>query len=127
MKPTQPADAIMLTLPVMYFKDIGKTCDEFKHLFERYMQQPDSIWNFRLTNLPKQDVAWVYFVFDGQVQYRLNLVQYERNTSKVFKDGGVLREFPVSNWVILTGPVVKPAQPVYQRGFQGFRYCNQIF
>jgi hypothetical protein len=125
----QPPDGIILTLPVAFFKDRQTTTEAFKPLFERQMQSEYSIWNFRLTNLPTQDVQYVYIVFDGHVQYRANLVMYERHKSKRFVDApdGRPRDFPNANWVLFTGPLVKPTEPIRMKGFQGFRYSRKIF
>lgn len=127
--PALVPDAIVLTLPVMFFQDRGMTTDEFKTSFERYMQREDALWNFRLTNLPTRDVLYVYLIFDGHLQYRVNLVQYERNKVKRFKDAldGKVRDFPPSNWVLFTGPLVKPVNPWPLKGFQGFRYATTLF
>lgn len=122
-------DGIMLTLPTMFFKDRNMSTDDFKKYFERFMQKEDAIWNFKLTNLPKFEVIYVYLVFDKQVQYRCMLVQYERNITKSFRDAadGKLRLFKNENWVIFTGPVVKPPHEWPQKGFQGFRYTAELF
>lgn len=128
MKIEQP-DAIVLTLPVAFFKDRGMNAEEFKQLFERHMRKDGCYWNFKLTNLPKHDVLYVYLVFDGHIQYRANLMCYERNKTKTFTDSvdKKVRTFPLSNWVLFTGPVVKPSEPIQMRGFQGFRYSAVIF
>lgn len=122
-------EGIMLTLPTMFFADRGTTCEDFKKLFERYMQRDDAVWNFKLTNLPKHDIAWVYLVFDKQVQYQCNFLQYERNKSKVFVDApdGRERKFEKCNWVLFTGPAIKPPHEWPQKGFQGFRYTTKLF
>ncbi len=127
--PTIMPDGIVLTLPKMFFNDRNTGIEEFKVLFERYMKQEDGLWNFKLTNLPKHEVCFVYIVFDGKIQYRCNLVAYERNVSKSFKDApdNKVREFPNCNWVLLSGPAVKPPHEFIQKGFQGFRYCTQLF
>lgn len=127
--PSIMPDGIVLTLPVAFFKDRGMSYSEFEKLFERYMRREDAIWNFRLTNLPKHDVAYVYLIFDGFLQYRANLVQYERNVAKKFYDSpdGRVRSFPPSNWVLFTGPIVKAPQDWPLKGFQGFRYCTKLF
>jgi hypothetical protein len=127
--PSIPADGIMLTLPKQFFWDRGWTYKEFKKYFERVMAKEDTVWNFRLTNLPKQEVAYVYIVFDGFIQYRLNLVMYERNKSKYFTDSPekLLRSFENANWVILSGPAVKAPYEMPQKGFQGFRYTTKLF
>lgn len=122
-------DGIMLTLPTMFFEDRKMTIEQFKEVFERQMSMDDSYWNFKLTNLPLHDVAYVYLVFDKQVQYRCNLMCYERNKTKSFKDSPdqVVRNFPNQNWVLFTGPVIKPPYEWPQKGFQGFRYTTKLF
>jgi hypothetical protein len=121
---------IALTLPVQFFTERGTTTEAFKKLFERYMAREDAIWNFRLTNLPTaQDLLWVYLIFDRHIQYRCNFVGYERNKEKTFVDApdGRERRFAPANWVLFTGPAIKPAELWFQRGHQGFRYTTQIF
>lgn len=127
--PSIMPEGIMLTLPVAFFDDRGTEIGPFIKMFERYMSREESLWNFRLTNLPKHDIAWVYMVFDKKVQFRLNFVQYERNISKTFHDApdGKVRTFPNCNWVIMCGPAIKPPHEWPQKGFQGFRYTTQLF
>jgi hypothetical protein len=122
-------EGIMLTLPVAFFEDRKWGCEGFIKMFERYMSKEDSIWNFRLTNLPTHEVAWVYLVFDKKVQFRVNMVMYERNVSKYFYDGPDKKEraFPSANWVILSGPAIRPPHEWPQKGFQGFRYTTKLF
>lgn len=127
--PSIMPDGIMLTLPTQFFEDRKMTTSEFKVLFERYMAGEEALWNFRLTNLPKHDVQYVYLVFDKHVQYRTNLVCYERNKTKRFKDAPdqKVRDFPNANWVLFTGPIIKPPYEWPQKGFQGFRYTTKLF
>lgn len=122
-------EGIVLTLPVAFFKDRGISPAEFEKMFVEYMQEDDAIWNFKLTNLPLQDVAYVYLIFDGFLQYRAQLVQYERNVAKEFHDAPdrQVRSFPPTNWVLFTGPVVKCPYVRELKGFQGFRYCTKLF
>jgi hypothetical protein len=102
---------------------------EFEKMFVRYMRRDDAIWNFRLTNLPLHDVAYVYLIFEGFIQYRGNLVQYERNVAKEFYDAPdcKVRSFPPSNWVLFTGPVIPAPREWPMKGFQGFRYTTKLF
>jgi hypothetical protein len=127
--PSLMPEGIMITMPVAFFEDRKMNIEQFTEVFERFMAMDDGLWNFKLTNLPKHDVAYVYIVFDKKVQYRVNLVQYERNVSKQFKDShdGKVRKFPSCNWVILCGPAVKPPHEWPQKGFQGFRYTTKLF
>jgi len=122
-------EGIALTLPKMFFEDRGWTYADFEKYFERFMQGEDHIWNFKLTNLPTHDVAWAYIIFDGYIQFRANVVMYERNKSKIFNDGPnkQVREFPSANWIILSGPAIKAPYEFPQKGFQGFRYTTKLF
>lgn len=127
--PNIQPDGIVLTFPVAFFKDRGMTCAEFEKLFTRYMRTEDAVWNFRLTNLPTRQVQYVYLIFDGFLQFRATLIEYQRNVAKEFNDSedGQIRRFPVSNWVLFTGPLVKCPFNRMMRGFQGFRYCTELF
>jgi hypothetical protein len=123
-------DSIVLTLPKQFFDDRGWSIEKFNKYFERVMRKEDWLWNFRLTNLPStNDIAWVYLVYGGFFQWKMNFVQYERNVSKSFSDGPkkAAREFPNANWVILAGPPVKAPEGWPQKGFQGFRYACNLF
>lgn len=113
----------------MFFEDRKMTPEQFKPMFERQMRPDGNFWNFKLTNLPKHDVLYVYIVFDSKIQYRCNLVCYERNVSKNLRDSTdhLMRHFEECNWVIFTGPVVKPTEDFPKKGFQGFRYTQKIF
>lgn len=125
----KPPDGIIVTLPVAFFQERKMSPADFERYFVKVMSEEDCLWHYKLTNLPKQDVLYVYFVFDGFLQYRLNLVQYERGTEKVFNDtpDGIERYFEPTNWVICSGPAVKCPTEIQMKGFQGFRYCETIF
>lgn len=122
-------DSIVVTLPVEFFADRGWDYEGFNKMFYNYMAEDDALWNYRLTNLPTKDVAWVYLVYDGKFQFRTNLVQIERNVSKTFGDGptGEEWDFPNANWLILSGPAIVAPEGWEQKGFQGFRYAYQLF
>jgi len=124
-----PPEAIILTMPVAFFKDRNMPEDKFADYFERYMRHETATWNFVKKQLPTQDVAWVYLVWSGKIQFRLNLVCYERNQSKSFDDSwdGKVRHFPEKNWIILSGPAVRPPHDIYIKGFQGHRYTEKLF
>lgn len=122
-------EGIVLTLPVAFFKDRGMSCTEFEKYFLEVMEPEDAIWNFRLSNLPLLDVQYVYLIFEGFLQYRGNLVMYERNKAKRFNDtpDGKTRTFSPCNWVLFTGPIIKCPFERQLKGFQGFRYSTKLF
>lgn len=126
---SEPPEAIILTMPVAFFNDRNMDQESFGKYFERFMRHPDALWNFKKKTLPTQDVAWVYLIWSGKVQFRLNFVQYERNQTKTFTDSwdGKERHFPAMNWIILSGPAIKAPYDIPMQGFQGHRYSQKIF
>lgn len=122
-------EAIILTMPVAFFKDRNMSYHEFCKLFEETMSDEDSTWNFVKKNLPIHDVAFVYIVFDGFVQYRTNMVSYERNKTMEFYDApdGKVRRFDNKNWIILSGPAIIAPYDIPMKGFQGHRYSKKLF
>lgn len=122
-----PPIAIILTLPVAFFTDRNMTVDEFIPLFRRHMQQDDALWYFKKKSLPVHEVAWVYIVFGGHVQFKTNLVGYERNRTYTFRDAKDQRNrtFENCNWIILCGPAIPAPYPIPMKGFQGFRYVTK--
>lgn len=152
---SEPPDALILTMPVAFFLDragnpsayyvhtgndpipytynkklfLSEYMEKFNAYFERFMRQEDVTWNFKKKTLPTQDVAWVYLVWDGKIQFRLNFVCYERNTSKEFSDDfdGRVRKFPNMNWIIMAGPAIRPPYEMPMKGFQGHRYTQKLF
>lgn len=126
---SEPPEAIILTMPVAFFKDRGMDQEVFGKYFERFMRHEDSLWNFKKTQLPTVEVAWVYLVWLGKIQFRLNFVEYQRNKSKVFTDAydGKARSFPKMNWIILSGPAIPAPYDIPMKGFQGHRYTKKLF
>lgn len=126
---SQPPEAIILTMPVAFFKEREMDQESFGKYFERFMRRPESLWNYKKKQLPTEEVAWVYLVWNGKVQFRLNFVQYERNKSKTFNDtyDGKVRKFPKMNWIILSGPAIPAPYEIPMKGFQGHRYTQKIF
>jgi 1-acyl-sn-glycerol-3-phosphate acyltransferase len=123
----EPPIGILLTMPRAFFEDRGWDEKQFAQYFERLMRHEDSIWNFRKKTLPTHDVIFCYLVFGGKVQFKLNIVGYDRNVAKTFYDGPDARprNFEASNWIILTGPAIKPPHEIPMKGFQGFHYVTK--
>jgi hypothetical protein len=122
-------EGIAVTLPVAFFEDRGWTVETFCQMFERHMRKEDSIWNFKITNLPTIDVAFVYLVFGGEIKFRVNFVMMERGVTKTFNDSpkNGFYHHETANWIILSGPAVRPPHEWPQKGFQGFRYTTKLF
>jgi len=92
-------------------------CDDGSH---QWMQ-------FCGSGTPDKKYEFVYLIWDGKVQYRLSIEEYQKRTSGRFADGGVVRSFKNRNLVVMSGPVVKAPFDIPKKGFQGFRYTEFLF
>jgi len=79
------------------------------------------------SGVPARKVEFCYLVWDGLVQYRLSVEEYQKNITGKFADGGVVRSFHNRNLVIMSGPVIKAPYKIPMKGFQGFRYTTFLF
>jgi hypothetical protein len=68
-----------------------------------------------------------YILVGGRVRLRANISHWEAGTGSAIEswDGHDLSG--AKYWAILTGPVVYPPEPINMRGFQGFRYTEELW
>jgi len=120
---TSPVGIIVTFSKEMIYKDIGY--DKFIRQFVTSLNASDnSIWHHCLCNKPKNEVLYCYVLFDGKIRYRANIAMFEASHRKTFADG---RSFHPRAWMLLCGPVVKAPYDIPMSGFQGFRYCAEMF
>jgi hypothetical protein len=77
-----------------------------------------------LQSKPKIDVLHLYLIIDGKVHARLNIAGYQPGDSRQCWDRTVRTP---KFWAVCTGPVSFPPVPVLRRGFQGFRYTEELW
>lgn len=73
---------------------------------------------------PKHDVLHMYLLIEGRIELRLNIAEYLPGTSERCWDGV---ERAPKLWAVCTGPVSRPPEPIKRRGFQGFRYTEELW
>jgi len=79
-----------------------------------------------LSAKPTVDVLHMYLLVEGQIQVRLNIAGYipgEEAEIRCWDDTIRTPRF----WAICTGPVSRPETPIKRRGFQGFRYTQELW
>lgn len=81
-------------------------------------------FQWALSARPKIEVLYLYLVVGGVLRYRANIVGFAGAGGRRILNGG---EYTAREWVIVTGPVVKPPQPIEIKGFQGFRYSRELW
>lgn len=77
-----------------------------------------------LAQMPKIEVLHLYLLVDGEIQVRLNIAGYEPGDARKCWDN-TIRQPKI--WVTCTGPVSRPPEPIKRRGFQGFRYTEELW
>lgn len=111
-------EAIMINVPESFFLQRGEGTEEIFRRYYESMGQPGNeggCFYHWISTCPKHDVTTVYVCFRGKVQYKAILVDRLKNKSPF--EGWEQRDY-----VVTTGPVVKPPEEIIQRGFRGFRY-----
>jgi hypothetical protein len=79
-----------------------------------------------LAQRPKVDVLHLYILVGGQIVCRMNIAGYESGKGWTLDCwDGVNRVSPW--WVLCSAPVSYPPEPIKMRGFQGFRYTQELW
>lgn len=74
--------------------------------------------------VPKQEVLHLYLIIEGKIELRLNIAAYIAGTSERCWDGETRAP---KFWAVCTAPVSRPEAPINKRGFQGFRYTEELW
>lgn len=121
-------DAIILTLGQNFLNKVypgGR--DAIIKALER-TDNGDYQWmQFCGSGCPSVKVEFCYLAWDGKIQYRLSVEEYQKKVSGGFADGGVMRRFKNRNLVIMTGPCIKASYEIPFKGCQGIRYTEFLF
>jgi hypothetical protein len=63
-------------------------------------------------------------LIDGEIKVRLNIAGYQPGEARECWDDTIRQP---KYWVECTGPVSFPPEPIKRRGFQGFRYTEDLW
>jgi hypothetical protein len=77
-----------------------------------------------LPGVPRHEVLHIYLIIDGEIQVRLNIAGYEPGSAEKCWDEKIREP---KTWAVCTGPVSRPPEPIKRRGFQGFRYTEDLW
>jgi hypothetical protein len=77
-----------------------------------------------LQAMPKFDVLHIYLIIDGEIDLRLNIAGYEPGEARKCWDESIRNP---KYWVACTPPVSRPPEKMLRRGFQGFRYTEELW
>lgn len=113
-------------LPKKWLDDVGG---------EKYLERVirsgvgEKDWQFymSLAGKPKYEVLHCYLLIAGYLRFRMNIAGIVEGGTMVFRDRPIPQTWTARYWMILTSPVVEPKERMPMRGFQGFRYTDEIF
>lgn len=77
-----------------------------------------------LQAIPKTEVLHLYLLIEGKIELRVNIAAYEPGEARECWDKTIRKP---KVWAVCTGPVSRPPKPIKRRGFQGFRYTEELW
>lgn len=111
-------------MPVSWVKRLPNGLEAWEKVFMKMNDIEDNYWIFNLSGKPRYEVLYFYLLIAGKVTYRANIIGYEDGkTIKCYT--GEYRHGRI--WIQVGAPVIKAAEPVEMKGFQGFRYTEFLF
>lgn len=115
---------IIRTLPTLYK-------DKSNIVYRRYVRAIRELESgiitqiyIALAQIPKIEVLHMYLLIEGQVRLRLNIADYIPGTSEICWDATIRQP---KYWAVCTAPVSRPPEEIRRRGFQGFRYTEDLW
>lgn len=74
---------------------------------------------------PKIEVLHFYIICGGEVVGRANIADWLTDQPTMIRIDST--ESAHKWWAVLSGPFVEPPEKILRRGFQGFRYCEELW
>lgn len=77
-----------------------------------------------MAQLPKIEVLYMYLLIEGRIRVRLNIVEYVPGTEAICWDSTIRQP---NYWAVCSAPVSHPPFDIPRKGFQGFRYTEELW
>lgn len=113
---------IIRCLPIAFLREAGG--DEYLERVINLMNAGRWTYYVSLPGKPRIDVLHFYLCIAGRVRYRANIIGYDSAGTRKVASG---KNFSAKCWVNLGPPVVAPPHEWPLRGFQGFRYTEELW
>lgn len=120
--------AIMTNVPLAWFTDKNITPEAYLKWYLGMNTDEERIFYHFISACPTIEILDVFLCFDGKVQLKARVAEFKRKATISFpNEHGGFDIYGPRNWMITCGPVVKVPYEIPQKGFQGFRYCRELF
>jgi len=77
-----------------------------------------------MAHLPKTEVLHMYLLIEGKIRVRMNIVEYVPGTAAICWDSTIRQP---KYWAVCGLPLERPPEPILRKGFQGFRYTDDLW
>lgn len=115
---------IIRTLPTLYADSKNVGYRRYVRAIRELEQEIIPAIYIAMAQLPKIEVLHMYLLIEGQIRVRLNIVEYVPGTEAICWDAKIRQP---KFWAVCSGPVSKPPEEIRRRGFQGFRYTEELW
>lgn len=115
---------IIRTLPSLYQDKGNIGYKRYVRSIRELEQGKIEVIYIAMAQLPKLDVLNMYLLIEGQIRVKLNLVEYAPGTSEICWDSTIRQP---KYWALCSGPVSRPPEKIFRKGFQGFRYTEDLW
>lgn len=104
-----------------------KAYERMMKAFRQMQRDPEQFVRIAFSQMPKAEVLHCYILVSGRIWVRANISHWQGNYGEQVTswDGHDLSD--AKYWAILTAPVSFPQTPIKRRGFQGFRYTQELW
>lgn len=124
MRPGEQPTGIIKCLPKPWMEQSGGI--EYIRSIKEDIDSGAALWHMSFPTLPRQEVLHLYVLFDGHIQFRVNIVEFRPSTGKHMKLS-YGNEFLAKYWAVCSGPMVFPKPPFPMTGFRGYRYTGDLW
>lgn len=115
---------IIKTMPATWLDDVPGGVYAWEKNFMFMNRSESHYWCFNLSGKPKYKVLYFYILFQGAIRFRANIIGFSPGGQVNCYDGSVHNG---KVWVNVGSPVIKLKDPIPMKGFQGFRYTEEIY
>lgn len=124
MKEPVQYTGIIKTMPADWLKDTPGGVDRWMKRVLVMNKTDEIVWRFNLPGKPKYEVLYFYLLMKGVIRFRANILGYDGEETIKCYDGST---HSGKCWVNIGPPVVPPPRIVTMKGFQGFRYTDNLW
>ena len=114
----------MRTLPSLYNDEKNVGFRRYARSIRELEKEVIPAIYIAMAQLPKIDVLHMYLLIEGKIRVRMNIVEYVPGTAAICWDSTIRQP---KYWAVCGLPLERPPEPILRKGFQGFRYTQDLW